>query len=475
MKKVLFKKNLLVDTIGKTYYFKMILILSFAVAYYGTNVLGNNGGTDIFSILLYSHSINYFNVMVFLLIFLNTLNSFYVVKQNYNYLIRIEDKKKYIKILIKTIFLVNIIWIFLFLMMFIVITLFGYVEFINLNTISYYKINIMCYTLFYLVRYYAIGLLFSMIFGLLLNKLEEKVVYFLFFIFELGLLFTVADSNPLNSLLVFPFKYFNMSLFNSFYLEICSSFIFFVILYFIFMIFYKCVSSNYKIKVRELYFFYNDFEYFIKKNKITILLFLFTPAVLSFSSSKLDSTNILEISLGLNVIEKFNIISFISFLTNVFFCSYFFIQSFIKDYSNVVNIYCRYNHKKYFYIKSIINIIILFIFKSVQYILLILCVRFIFNKELINILGLFVNDFSFIIFICFVVLFIYILYKVISRFKFIFYLCLLLLFVIFIYKLTFICINKFIFYIIGSVFVIVIGNFFIVKNNKKVIQNIGGI
>ena len=93
MKKVLFKKNLLVDTIGKTYYFKMILILSFAVAYYGTNVLGNNGGTDIFSILLYSHSINYFNVMVFLLIFLNTLNSFYVVKQNYNYLIRIEDKK----------------------------------------------------------------------------------------------------------------------------------------------------------------------------------------------------------------------------------------------------------------------------------------------------------------------------------------------------------------------------------------------
>ncbi len=471
VKKKLFERNVLVEMIGKTYFFKVILILSFASAFYGAMSFAAVDGMDLFTSLLNTHSISYFNMIFFILLFLNTINNCRTIFSNYNYVIRIKNRKDYTKKVLSTNLIVNFIWSLIFLLMYVSLLLFfNHVDLFSLDTVSY-GVYTFIYTLFYILRYYLFALLLSTILCLIILRFKEKISYFFIGLFEVGLLFVSISPDIIKSFRFLPWDYFYIINYPTFSTEICYSILYCIILEIIIFVLYKICVNNSKVRVKELYFLFNDLEYTIRKNKLVILLFLLIPLVLSFSNRNLDGDYIIQSSLGLNLLSEFSYVSLVGFLTNITCCAFMFIQLFIKDYVNITNIYCRYNYEKYYYVKSIINIILLFILKFIQYVLVVGVTKFIFNKDISNIFSLFINDFSFMICVGLSIILLYVLFRIYNKFKFTLF-SVIPIVVLVIFK--FINLN-YMFYIICSIFLIIITNFIIVKFNKKVIQEIGGI
>lgn len=471
MKKVLFDRNILVEMIGKTYFFKIILILSFATAFYGAMSFAAVDGMDLFSSLLYTHGITYFNMMFFILLFLNTINNCRVIYANYNYVIRLENKKNYVKKVLSTNLIINFIWSLIFLFMFTSLLLFfNHVDLFSLDKVSYGMYTFI-YTLFYLFRYYLFALMLSTILCLIVIKFKEKISYIFIGLFEVGLLFASIPIDIIKSFRFLPWNYFYIINYPTFSTEVCYSVLYCIILEIIIFVLYKICINNSEIKIKESYFLFNAFDYIIKKNLLVILLFLICPIVLSFSNRSLDGTYILETSLGLNLLSEFSYISLVGWLTNITCCGFMFIQLFIKDYVNITNIYCRYNYKIYYYVKSVINVLLLFIFKFIQYFLVVGVTKFIFKKDIYSLFNLFINDFSFMLCVGLSIILLYVLFKIFNKFKFIL-ISIVPIAVLVIFK--FVNLN-YIFYIIWAILLIIVTNLIIVKFNKKVIQEIGGI
>lgn len=478
MKKVLSKYNILIDSLSKTLYFKIMILLSFFIILYGFSC-GNSPEKDfVFSILL-SYSTNYFNMIFFLLLLLNSINIYYVVKKNYNYLIRLENRNNYIKNLVSVNFIFNMLWCcIIFILILSCNILFRLQDFNIISSIVNYNVSNIVYGCFYLFRYYIFSLLISTIFILFLAKYNERKSYIFMLIFVFGFLILRESSEIISTFNILPWKYYLLINYSSFIMEASYSLLYCVILGLIAIFLYKENISCTKFKFKTGYFLLNDFEYLIKKNKMLLFICFFLPLLISFIVNYDSATGsfVLNTALGLNV-EKGNpdILSFLWYCINIFSCIYFFVNSFVKDYSNLANIYLRYNFKIYYFIKSISNIFLICLLKIIQYSFVYIMVKFIMNKQFNGIAIIFIKDLSLTLFLGFLVLLFYIIYKIFDKCKFIIGLVVLICFYVFIINPLNISKINYILFDVGIVFIILISNYIIVKNNKKVIQEIGGV
>lgn len=477
MKKELSKYKFLIHSISKTTFFKIIFILIICLVFYGY-LLGDNIENDYINSIIIPHSVTYFNIYFFLLLLLNTFNNYSIVSKNYNYLIRLENRHNLVKSLISVNTIINLIWVFVFFLLIVSFnTLFRFHTFDIITIIDNYGVSNIVYASLYLFRYYFFALLISNIFILLVLKFKEKGSYIFALLFLSGFLFVNNSMAVVNSFQILPWKYFEFIHYSSFMMEVSYSLLYCIILEVICVFLYNVNLKKHIFKLHELYFFLSDFEYFVKKNKLIFIIYFIIPLIISFLSNfQSDGNYVFQTSLGLNIDgDNTYILSVLGYCINIISCIYLFITSFIKDYSNITNIYLRYNYKIYYFIKAAINIFMIFLLKIIQYILLIGIIKFVLKKSCSGILPLFINDVSFIIFMGFLVLLFYILFMIFNKSKIFICILMLICFSIFILNPINICEIDSIYFFISTVFAVLITNYIIVKKNKNIIQEIGGI
>ena len=475
MKKKLSKYKILVDSISKTATFKIVLFLSFATAIYGVSLC--NLIHDFFLSIIIPHSLSYFNIMVFVLLLVNTINNCNVVLKNYNYVIRLENRRNLAKNIVIVNLIVNIVWIIVFLLMFLSIIVFFRLEYISLYNMKAYDINILIYTIFYILRYYLYAILITTIFSLIYLKLKEKKTYLIGLLFICGFLFSNSNLDIVKNFQLLPWKYFEMINYTSFMTEVNYSLLYCIILEVIVLFLYNINQMKVKFRSQKLYFLINDVDCLVRNNKNILILFLFLPVICSTmcGGEGTNGTYIFQTVLGLNI-EKNNpyILSVLLYLFNILGCAYVFIKSFIKDYSNVSNIYLRYNHKKFFIIKVINLSIILLILKLLQYELLYIVIL-ILNGSCSNVINLFFKDLIFTLFLNSLFLLFYIIYKIFKKMRFLIYVVSFIFIYLFIIRQHNISEINLVYYLALFILEIGITNYILIKNNKKVIQEIGGV
>ncbi len=471
MKKELSKYNILLDSISKSSIFKLLLILSFMTIIYGIN-LSNNINNYFLSILI-PFTFSYFNIMVILLIFINSINTSNIIKNNYNYLIRISSRKKSMLDLIITNIIVNVIFIIVFLLIFIALISFNKLQYLYFSVIESYNLNILIYIIFYIFRYIILLILISTIFVLVYNK-YNKISYILSMILLFGLLFT-TNNKVLNTFQILPWRYFEIITYKRFIMEISYSILYIILLIIIITFLYY---KNIKERNNLTYFFRNDLEIFKKKHSKILILILILPTICAIAcgSKELSIDYIFQTSLGLNINNNNNfILSKITYILNILILAYLSISLFIKDYKNITNIYLRYDYKKFFILKSINLIKLFFLLKLYQYIVVFFINKIIYKGTISNIIMLFVKDNLFNIMISLTMIFIYILFKIEKTKRLLLIPIISIITYYFIIKqqtITNINIPLLLMIIIFEIF---ITNKYIIKNNKKITQELGEI
>lgn len=476
MKKKLSKYKILIETISKTSIFKVTLLFSIIVCFYGVSL--SNYLKDYFTSILVPFSFSYFNMMFFVLLFINTVNSCNIIRKNYNYIIRLENRNNYIKNIIVVNLIINLIWIIIFTMIFIGMLSLFKLETFNIYNINGYNTNIVIHTIFYTMRYYIFSIIISLIFSCFYTTTNKKSPYIMALIFTIGFLIGNGSFEVVNKFQLLPWKYYETIKYTSFNLEIIYSILYFLILQILLFLSYKYASQKKHSRKSNLYFFINDIKYIISNNKvILIFLFLFPIICLITNNIKeIPTDNIFKTSLGLNIEQNnYYFLSILVYIINILSFIYISIKSFIKDFNNISNIFIRYDYKKYFIMKSIILFIIIFILKVLQYSLVFIIMNFMLKSVSINIGNIFFNNLFLELFLIYTFILLYILYKAVPTTRPVTFIIL----IIFIYKYLIVIKNiseiNYLYYMILSIIEIVVINLIIVKKNKKIVENIGGI
>lgn len=227
--------------------YKAIFLASLILALYGGFVL-SPVETNFFNALLLPFRHYIFNMFMFTIIILNSINICNIVKKDFSfYLIRLKNKKEYLKSLIRTnifMYLFHMLIFFLLVLSFILLT--GS----SINVIKYdtYNINNLLYTCFYLFRYFLLGLLISIIMALIYTAVNEKIsiiiqTFFLAFFFLYDSIINMkASSYKMSSL--FIWSYFTKTDYPSFKTEVMVSCFLIMFLLVIIICFYMALSKK---------------------------------------------------------------------------------------------------------------------------------------------------------------------------------------------------------------------------------------
>lgn len=161
------------------------------------------------------------------------------------------------------------------------------------------------------------------------------------------------------------------------------------------------------------YIFLNDVEYLVYKRKMIILLLLVVPFIVFLTNlSDFNYLENIEIIFGLNIqSNNINIMEIIMFLFNIALYVFLIIDIYTKDILyQLDNIFLRMPMSKWIFYKSVAFCLLTFILKSMQYLIIIVCLG-LFNQEMLifNILKLCLIDFLYIIGVQFMLMNIYLL------------------------------------------------------------------
>lgn len=206
--------------------YKAIFFISLILALYGSFVL-SLVESNFFSSLLIPFRYYIFNLFTFVTIILNSINVCNILKKDFGfYLIRLKNKKEYIKSLIR----INILmYLFHMLILFLLVLAFLLLTGRNFNIIKYdnYNISNLFYTCFYLFRYLLLGLLISIIMTLLYIYINEKITiviqtFFLAFFFLYDSVIKISTTTY-QIVSLFIWSYFTKFDYPSFKIEVISS------------------------------------------------------------------------------------------------------------------------------------------------------------------------------------------------------------------------------------------------------------
>lgn len=239
----------IINYITTTERYKVIFWLSVILSLYGGFVLGCSSD-NFFDSLLVPLSFPIFNIVFFAIIFFNNINACSIFKKDFpDYVIRLKNKKEYIKTLIRLsaiMFLFHFIIIMLLIIGILLLTTFN-----NLGLSQYqnYSITNFTYLLFYFIRYTIYGLLITIISTLIFINTNPMITLIVNGIFLLLLLYfgnIVAMQNKFSLLI---WSYYSITIYPSFMLEISSSVFMLLILEVITMFLYNFSIGNKKVQV----------------------------------------------------------------------------------------------------------------------------------------------------------------------------------------------------------------------------------
>ena len=162
-----------------------------------------------------------FNIFVFLILFINTLNICTTFDNEFSfYIIRLNNKKRYIKELLKNVLIFNILHLTIFFLIYFTIKCFLTYEPGSYTLYQNYNITNNLYLIFYLGRYIILSLLFCLIESLIYINFKTKIVCIFNSLFIMGFLLSSSSDMIYNKFLIFPWSYFNNIKYISFSMEV---------------------------------------------------------------------------------------------------------------------------------------------------------------------------------------------------------------------------------------------------------------
>lgn len=227
--------------------YKAIFLVTLILALYGGFVLAP-AETNFFDALLLTFRHYIFNMFMFTIIILNSINICNVLKKDFTfYLIRLRNKDEYIKSIIR----INILmYLFHMLILFLLVLASILLTGRNISIVSYdnYNISNLVYTCFYLFRYLLMGLLISIIMTLIYLNINEKVTitiqtFFLAFFFLYDSVLKVSISKY-QTVSLFVWSYFTKIDYPSFKIEVIFSCLMIVSLLFIIIVLSSLFSKR---------------------------------------------------------------------------------------------------------------------------------------------------------------------------------------------------------------------------------------
>ncbi|MBS7020853.1 MAG: hypothetical protein KH135_03150 [Firmicutes bacterium] len=218
--------------------FKMIFFASILLCLYGTfglTLKANNYIDAIYIVFTFP----LFNLLLFSLLLFYTFQVCTLFYDEFDaYQIRLKNKKAYLKELLKIVILSNLFYLLVFLLLFFIflnMTNYGYFRIHDWNQ---YGINNLIYVLFYMIRYFIYGILFCLMIALLYRPYHQKSVMLSFVLFLSGFLFCSNTKAEVSTMLL-PWNYYHMVCYDSFQVELLSSFGYFFLLLFVTWLFYQ--------------------------------------------------------------------------------------------------------------------------------------------------------------------------------------------------------------------------------------------
>lgn len=236
--------------ITSTEKYKGIFFASLILSLYGGFILG--GSTDnFFSSILTPFQFHIFNIFLFALIFLNNMNACSIFKNDFSfYIMRLKNKKEYVKAIIRITVLMYLFRILIILLLIFICLLFSTFHNVTISAYQNYNITNLAYSFFYLIRYIILGLLLTIISTLIYTNASDKVVLIIQSIFLL--LFLYLDNFQLEARTTFSlsiWSYFRNVIYETFSLEVASSILMIMILEIIIMLLYRVSLKNKKVAI----------------------------------------------------------------------------------------------------------------------------------------------------------------------------------------------------------------------------------
>ncbi len=397
MKEKFHKKNTTTEIlkfITKTRKFKATILLSILLSLYGSFVL-TAGIKNYFSAILNTFQFATFNSLFFLVILINTVNVCSTFNQYDSYLIRLENKKKYLKELIKLVVYSNLIVSLVILLSYLSVVNILKCGYIYIKSYNGY-INNMVYTIFYLLRYIVLTLLVSIFNVFLYHKLKEEKVIVIDFIFVFAFwLYPLGIMETTNTFQLPIWRYFENIDYGNFMLEVSYSLLYILLLEVLVIFVYHLINRREKIFMK--YIAISDIKYMIKKNYKYILTLILIPAFSLYfiiSNYDISSEEMLITSMGLRIDSYFPI-DIMMFIINIIIHIYLVISFYINDLIRKKdNLFLRISTTKWCFNKQIVLIFLLTMIKISQYIVLILmiCLKTNSNFDFKSIINLFISD-----------------------------------------------------------------------------------
>lgn len=401
--------------------YKIILILTIILCLYGSFALGLN--VTFTSSILNTFMFDIFNIFMFLILFVNTLNICTTFDNEFSfYIIRLNNKKRYIKELLKNVLIFNILHLIIFFLIYFTIKCFMTYEPGSYTLYQNYNISNNLYLIFYLGRYIILGLLFCVIESLIYINFKTKIVCIFNSLFIMGFLLSSSSDIINNKFLIFPWSYFNNIKYSSFPIEVLYSCIYILILVIISFLLYKFIFKKKETINNIRYIFFTDTLYLLKKRKGILLLFLLFPIVTTFINVNIDIPfiNIINTSMGTNIILKeIGPLEICMYLLNIGIIAFLITDLFIRDIKyNLDNIFLRTNILTWFVNKVIIFLMFSFILKILRYSLVVI-ILLVNNKVFDNnVIYLMLTDYFYTSLIGFIFLLMYILFITLNKTKF---------------------------------------------------------
>lgn len=248
MKNKIHNQIRILNYITSTDKFKGLFFLEFIVAFYASLVLSASTNNYIDSILV-AFQFNIFNIILFSLFFLNTLNTCSVFKHDFSfYIIRLKDRKNYIKEVIKNIILVNIFYMLLFLLIYFSSLLIVKSDFTFYNYATY-EINNFIYILYYLFRYFVILLSTSVFVGLIYLNFETIITFITGLLILSEFMIGVTRIYPKDYYDLFLWNLLSAEYFSNIKKDFISSVLVIIILQILNIIVYKLSRVNKKMEI----------------------------------------------------------------------------------------------------------------------------------------------------------------------------------------------------------------------------------
>lgn len=454
--------------------YKIILILTIILCLYGSFALGLNV-TFTFSVLN-TFMFDIFNIFMFLILFVNTLNICTTFDNEFSfYIIRLNNKKRYIKELLKNVLIFNILHLIIFFLIYFTIKCFMTYEPGSYTLYQNYNISNNLYLIFYLGRYIILGLLFCVIESLIYINFKTKIVCIFNSLFIMGFLLSSSSDIINNKFLIFPWSYFNNIKYSSFSTEVLYSCIYILILLIISLLLYKFILKKKETINNIRYIFFTDILYLLKKRKGILLLFLLFPIVTTFINVNIDIPfiNIINTSMGTNIILKeIGPLEICMYLLNIGIIAFLITDLFIRDIKyNLDNIFLRTNILTWFVNKVIIFLMFSFILKILQYSLVVI-ILLVNNKVFDNnVIYLMITDYFYTSLIGFIFLLMYILFVTLNKAKILPIIGGILLIII-LPKSVWNLKNYIIYMIIILILLIIMISKIIKNKNKKIFENL---